>query len=121
MKNISKILLLLILFTGCDDDQPTPPLLRIKNVDTIDFEEVLVGNVEFGALTSGETSDYEMFDEVYRYNYIRIVFNNDTCIAQPIDFVGETAYTSGKYRYDIKRAIFPQFEDCFVEIGFVKE
>ncbi len=120
MKYLLKFALLLFFFASCEEENGSP-MLRIKNVDSIDFEEVIVRNTNFGALAAGATSEYKAMEKLYRYDYIELITNNGTCIFQPIDFVGETAYTMGKFRYDIKRNIIPQFEDCFVELEFVEE
>ena len=103
-----------------DDDSPLLQL-RVKNVDQVDFDEVIVRDVSFGPLAVGESSDYQSFDFIYRYDYILLVAEGDTCILQPIDFVGETKYESGKFRYDLQRQSIAQLEDCWVEIDFIEE
>lgn len=79
--------------------QNTGIQLRYRNISPDPFKvlETKVGdstytfaNVEPGALT-----DFIKVPETYAYHYAKVITEKDTLIFQPIDFVGEQAYTTG--------------------------
>ena len=98
------ITLCIFVLTSCNEENVSNGVkLRLENVSTIDFTEVYVATTgaekSFGSLNKGEVSEYISFDGIYRYAYVRIVAGDNEYILQPIDYVGETLLTSGKYTY----------------------
>ena len=111
---------LIPLLLSCDDDNVR---LRLENDSTIDFNAVFVAasgpEVAFGPLVSGEVSDYEVFDVLYRYAYVRIVVNDIEYVLQPIDYVGESPLTSGDYTYRLN--IADPDDPWSVTLEFIRE
>ena len=80
-------------------------MIRIENSSVFSYNNILVkafGNdYDFGDLNANELSDYQTFDNAYRYAYTQLDIENEQFIIQPIDFVGETELENGNYTYII--------------------
>ncbi|NER14730.1 hypothetical protein GWK08_14835 [Leptobacterium flavescens] len=113
---MKKIVLIAVLgmflsLTACsgDDDNSNPEVsqveIRIRNASTVEYTDIIVntsgGENTYGDLSSDVTSEYKTFDFAYRYAYIELKINGEIFTIQPIDYVGETKLTPGKYTYEI--------------------
>ncbi|MEJ2004895.1 MAG: hypothetical protein P8X57_08015 [Cyclobacteriaceae bacterium] len=93
---------------GCNsDDGPLDGVnLRIKNSSNRIFDEIYVDSGTeshtFGPLVPRMSSPYEEFDQLYRYAYVRIISGDSEYIFQPIDYVGETPLSPGRYTYKLE-------------------
>ncbi len=102
MRKLFIALFALSLLTSCSsDDADAPVEIRVSNDSTFTFDEILVSNKTYGSLAPGEDSQYQDYAVAYRYDYIRLVIAQDTVTYQPIDFVGETPLSGGKYTYSL--------------------
>jgi hypothetical protein len=77
--------------------------IRIANESAFTFNRVDVGfpaeRVSYGALAPNESSSYRRVEHAYRYAYVEIEVDGEEHILQPIDYVGETPLSRGKYTY----------------------
>jgi len=98
-------LLIVILFFGCSPNDDEITLIRVKNLSSFDFVDVIVntsgGENNYGNILAETISGYKSFDFAYSYAFIELKINNDTYTVQPIDYVGETPIKPGKYTYQI--------------------
>ena len=106
MKNTVALLLIILLFSvGCSDsnDDSSSVNIRLKNVSSINFDKVQVGdqNHIHTAIASNSFSAYLEYNKAYRYAYIEIKSNTENFVLQPIDFVGETPLKNGYYTYEL--------------------
>lgn len=80
-------------------------LLRIENTGNITFDSVLVinpaGKQVYLNIGSNAKSGYKEFAFIYNYSYIKAYYGNEYALLQPIDYVGETKFTNGKFTYKI--------------------
>lgn len=86
-------------------------LISIKNNSEQDFSEVRAifpasatteqRVVNYGAIKSGESSEFESVDLAYRYTEMLVITETDTLRWQPIDYVGEQELEPGKYSYEL--------------------
>lgn len=97
------------------DPTPTPTStldatvarLRIANVGTVDFDQVIVhfpngDAVGYGPVLASTRSFYAYSDgPLYRYAAIEIRVNGTRYRYQPDDFLGETALPPGRYTYEL--------------------
>ena len=95
------ILVLSILFLQESSQQKEQcVLLRFKNDSKEEFKSLLVRvhgkEYSFSKLNRGETTKPILVESTYRYCYTKVNTQKDTLYCQPIDFVGETLFTSGK-------------------------
>ena len=109
---MKKISFIFFLFAICacskDDEGPfTDEVgIRIENLSSYTFDKVLVetgggGEQEYFDVTSGNTTDYKSFDYTYRYAFVQTIIGTDTLTLQPIDYVGEQQFTSGRYTFQL--------------------
>lgn len=93
------------LGVGCTDrdDEVSEVNLRIKNVSSLIFDEVVVGEAtETHMNVSPDSySEYLIYETAYSYAFIQITSGEDTYVLQPIDFVGETPLPIGFYTYEL--------------------
>ncbi|WKK77950.2 hypothetical protein QYS49_13295 [Marivirga salinae] len=107
MKKSIIILALIALLFSCTEAEidPSAVNIRLANTSNFDYKNIVIntttGNVRFGALDSGEYSEYKVFEKAYRYAYVELEINGNTLKLQPIDYVGETPLKNGKYTYEI--------------------
>lgn len=81
--------------------------LRIGNLSTFTLREVRIETGGGGAglytgIGPGEQSEYLNFDYTYRYAFVEAIVGADTLRLQPIDYVGEQKFTSGKFTFQIE-------------------
>lgn len=106
---MKKLVIFLVLTSGLllactdQDDDLESVNVRIKNNSSLVFDEVIVGTAmePHLSITPGSYSPYFMYEEAYRYAYIKITSGEETFVLQPIDFVGETPLPIGLYTYEL--------------------
>lgn len=107
----------IILFTchnsvGCDpasDERGLRPgggdrvEVRLRNESAIDFDRVVVQfpsqTEDYGAVASGEASDYRAVEMAYGYAYVEAHGRGGKYVLQPFDYVGEKLLRRGRYSY----------------------
>ncbi|NND16460.1 MAG: hypothetical protein HKN89_09075 [Eudoraea sp.] len=104
-KFVSIFVLISIIGVGCTDrdDEVAEVNLRIKNVSSLIFDEVIVGEAVDPHLnvTPDSYSEYFIYETAYTYAFIQITSGEETFVLQPIDFVGETPLPIGFYTYEL--------------------
>lgn len=114
MRKISILILAVLALTmACEDNADTNDVkIRIANSSAFDYENVIVntstGNVDFGDIDAGMTSEYQTFTKAYRYAFVQIEVNGDTLSLQPIDYVGESPLKNGRYTFQLYVSGMPQ-------------
>src|SRR5690606_18823969 len=105
MKSLTLLLSILMLVLSCSDrdDDLQAPTIRIRNISSIPFDEVQVGEQEtlHENIAPGEYSVYLPYETAYRFAYISIQAGEETYVLQPIDFTGETELPVGLYTYEL--------------------
>lgn len=107
MKKILFIaIVILIVVTGCSKDQNGSEVqIRIKNISAHDFTDITVntssGINSYGSLSANQVSAYKTFSFAYRYAFVQLKINGTIFTLQPIDYVGESKLSEGKYTYEI--------------------
>jgi hypothetical protein len=80
-----------------------PVQIRVANESAVRFDRVVVtfpGQMEdYGAVNAGAMSGYRAVGEAYRYAHIEVMIGQRELVMQPIDYVGESLLTSGRYTY----------------------
>lgn len=81
--------------------------LRIENLSSFTLSEVRIETGGGGAglytgIGPGQQSEYQDFDYTYRYAFVEVIVGGDTLRLQPIDYVGEQKFTSGKFTFQIE-------------------
>ena len=104
-KYVLVLAVLAIVGISCTDrdDEVDAVNLRIKNVSSIIFDEVIVGEAPEPHLnvTPDSFSEYFIYETAYQYAFIQITSGEETYVLQPIDFVGETELPIGFYTYEL--------------------
>lgn len=105
------IFLLGLVLGGCatgvkevQESAPSGVEIRVANRSDRDFDQVDVTfgstKVSYGPVAQGAASEYrEAKEEAYRYALVVVTAGGETFRFQPIDFVGETPLTAGRYTY----------------------
>ena len=106
LTNTLASILLVVLFLSCSDSVPEGDLLiRVKNTSIYNYQNVQISTsgelMDYGDLSPDEISEYRAHEMAYGYCYVELLIDNDTFYIQPIDFVGETPLSDGKYTYEI--------------------
>lgn len=107
MKKLLVFIFCLSISFACsnDDIDPKAVNIRLSNISTYDFKNIIVntgtGTVEFNDLDAQTISEYKVFERAYRYAFIELEIEGNTYTIQPIDYVGETPLSKGKYTYQI--------------------
>lgn len=101
MKNICLIVFTALLFNCTRDNDTNEVRLRVTNISEYNFENIVVRDKDFNNLNSSETSEYQVFDYAYSYDFIELEIDGKTYTIQPIDFVGESKLKNGNYTYAI--------------------
>jgi len=115
------LLVLIVLFTaGCSDrdDELDGVQIRIKNVSSIAYDMVQVGEEDklHNNIGPDEYSAYLEYETAYTYSYVRINVGEETYVLQPIDFVGESPLPLGFYTYELNIS-----EEGNVQLNFVAD
>jgi hypothetical protein len=94
--------------------------LRIHNGNDFNIDSVYVVAAtdahQYETVPANESSDYHMFDEIYRYAYIRAVVNEKEYIWEPVDYVRETPLSSANYTY---RLVIDTKQETYSGIGLM--
>jgi len=93
------LVIIFTFITACTED--TIVMIRVKNVSSFNYKNVIIGRDSFGDLASGQYSNYKIYSSAYSYNSYRLIVDNDTINMIAIDFVGEELLKSGDYTYEI--------------------
>lgn len=101
MKKLCLILFTALLFNCTTDSETAQVRLRVTNVSDYNFENIVVRDKDFNNLNFGQTSEYQIFDYAYSYDFIELKIDGKTYTIQPIDFVGESKLKNGDYTYAI--------------------
>jgi hypothetical protein len=91
---------LLLGLTGCPEPDG-PSMIRIHNASSYDFEELQVGDHDFGPLPIDGYTEYRDFGTAYDYNYVSLTVAGDLFVLQPVDHVGEEPLGEGEFTYEI--------------------
>jgi hypothetical protein len=85
------------------DDEVTNANIRIKNLSSLTFDEVQVGEQEtlHTNIAPEDYSDYLPYETAYSSASISIKAGEETFLLQPPDFVGETELPPGFYTYEL--------------------
>ena len=100
MKKIA-LILVSIFILSCSQDDSNEVSIRVKNTSQFEYIDIVVGQQNYGTISSNESSNYKQFDIAYRYNFIELKIDGETFTIQPIDYVGETPLQNGKYTYEV--------------------
>src|SRR5688572_2256044 len=108
---VVRALAALILFSGC----PTPfgPTgdvhIRIANESSFAFASVDVvfpeDSVDYGTIAASRASEYRAVSKAYSYALIIVQVGGEERRLQPIDYVGETLLSPGRYTYALNMTI----------------
>ncbi|MDE3743944.1 hypothetical protein [Maribacter polysaccharolyticus] len=94
-----------VFLIGCTDrdDVLDGVWIRVKNVSTLPYDAIQVGDEEMvhTNLASDSYSEYLAYETAYVYAYIHILVGEETYVLQPIDFVGESPLPLGYYTYEV--------------------
>lgn len=90
---------------SCSIEDSNEVQIRVKNVSTYllnDFT-IAAGTVthNYGDLEDGQASEYVTYDYAYESLFIKFSIDGESWIRQPVDHVGETKLSSGRYRLEI--------------------
>jgi hypothetical protein len=108
MKKIFLVLVMGVLFSCSNDTtsdsiipQTSSVQIRIQNASSYKFENIIVSNVNYENLLTGQKSVFKTFDLAYSYAFVQLQINGKTYTIQPVDFIGETPLENGNYTYKI--------------------
>jgi hypothetical protein len=94
-----------LLLMGCASagTSSDPVQIRVANESDVRFDQVIVNfpdqEENYGAIEAGGVSTYRQVGEAYRYAHIQVRIGQRDLVMQPMDFVGESLLTSGRYTY----------------------
>lgn len=116
-----------VAISSCSRDPivatPATAEVRILNDAPWTFTEITVdpsgkfsGDPAFnyGQVDVSGYSGYHSFTNIYRYSWVRLKMDNKTYSLNPIDFVGETPLSAGKYTY--KLIYYPATDRIDIEL-----
>jgi hypothetical protein len=79
--------------------------VRFRNSTSMTLTDISLswpgGGMQLPQLAPGEVSNYEAHDGAYAYGALRVTGNGTVRRLQPIDYVGESPLSPGKYTYVI--------------------
>ena len=101
----------LLVFAGCP--APTEPPggvnIRVANESSFPFSDVDVvfpqDSVDYGTVPAHGASEYRRVTQAYSYALIIVQVGGEELRLQPVDYVGETALTAGRYTYALNVTI----------------
>jgi hypothetical protein len=73
--------------------------IRVLNDSGADMKIVIVGTIDYGDIKAGAVTDYQHWDEAYRYAYVSVIAEGKRIESVPIDYVGESRLGEGKFTY----------------------
>ncbi len=119
MKNLiffCAVLCAALSFSCADDDVH----IRIENATSEEFNNTFVdtsigGSHNYGTIAAGDQSDYHAFTSAYRYALMTLDIGGEEYRFQPIDFVGETPLSPGKYTYKVE-ILDPAFKSLNIDL-----
>jgi hypothetical protein len=124
MKNILILsFIALFSFIGCSKEEVTVTevQIRIKNTSNMRFTDIKVatggGEQNYDSLNVNDISAYKTYQFCYRYAFIQLKIDGTTYTLQPIDYVGETKFESGKFTYEINA----NTTNNILSLNFVKD
>ncbi len=95
MKTLSIIAAILAATTlGCSATN-----IRVRNDSNLDFKDVIVGDKKYGDIKHGQATEYQPWNQAYRYAFVSLLAASKPKKIQPIDFVGEKFLGEGKFTY----------------------
>jgi hypothetical protein len=110
MRKFACGILLTLLVGACSTlgTSTASPEVRVANRSSFDFTSVRVAfpsdEVNYGAVAAGAASEYRRVEEAYRYAYIEVMIGERRLVMQPIDYVGDTLLSPGRYTYALGMA-----------------
>ena len=116
--------LFILTLLGCSREESSIVDIRIRNVSSYDFENVVLdtegGEGTFENIPSQQTSGYKTFAYAYRYAYVELQIDGVTLTLQPNDYVGEKKLDEGNYTYEID-AGFSDEQNGWLSLVLVKD
>ena len=109
MKKVLFVLILsLIGLIACTKNETgiSEVQIRVKNMSNASYSDLTViagggGQQNYGTVNSKALSDYKTYQFCYRYGFVQLKIDGKLYTLQPIDYVGETRFESGKFTYEI--------------------
>jgi len=99
------LFLFILILLGCSREESYLVDIRIRNVSTYDFENVVIdtegGEGQYGNIPSKGSSGYKTFTYAYRYAFVELQIDGVTFTLQPNDYTGEKKLDEGSYTYEI--------------------
>ncbi len=126
-KVMTKVVVLFFIAVICscsnDTDNTGTVNIRLSNISGNDFNNITVSaraeTVQYGDLSSGQLSNYKVFETAYRYAYIELYIDGEIFILQPTDYVGEVPLSRGNYTYEINAS--PQNNSNRLSLSLVRD
>ena len=80
--------------------------IRIRNDSNVDFDRVQVqfpdqDEVDYGPIPKGDVTDFRATTRAYRYAGVSVKTGDQHLSLQPIDYMGETELSAGRYTYSL--------------------
>lgn len=123
MKKIVLLFVIGVLFSCSSDTnsdtiipQTSSIQIRIQNASSYKFENIIVSNVNYENLITGQKSVFKTFDLAYSYSFVQLQINGMTYTIQPVDFVGETPLENGNYTYKITANLSDPYQKLSMEL-----
>lgn len=108
MKKFIFLIMIATSFFNCSESNMNHKAsiqIRLSNVSEYDFDHIVVntstGEVDYGNLAAGQTTDYKSFETAYAYAFVQLEIDGKTYTIQPIDYMGATPLEAGNYTYQI--------------------
>lgn len=100
MKTLVLLVLLVAGLSGCaSTTEVARTEIRVRNASNVAYENVIVGDRSYGDIEPGAVTDYQNWEQAYRYAYVSLTAEGKPMVIQPIDFVGETPLGAGRFTY----------------------
>jgi hypothetical protein len=105
MKHLPILLVGLAMQLGCTtSSEPSGPVeIRVANGGSVTLEQVVIGfpggTEDYGSLPAEASSEYRQVETAYRYAAVSVEVDGKTLTLTPVDYVGETKLTAGRYTY----------------------